>query len=599
VPTNVPRTTRRRMPRSLAAAAALVLLVPAVAGAFPEVDFDPDSACPDGLVPDSPFTDVGPQHADAAGCLAWHGIMQGTTLTTFAPLRPLTRGQVASVVHRILLRVGDLDVPEPRRGAFPDVTGGPHRDAIETLAAFDPPIVRGITADRFEPTAPVTRAQYASFLVRALDEVAAQRDDIAPLAAATSPFPDVTGGPHLDAVARLAAAEVARGFVDGTYGPTRSINRGQAANLTVRSLGGLVATGAMPLPGPQPDLEVEVTLTEVATLDAAIAGAVGPDGTFYLADRGGTVHPLTPDGAGPAVLDLSDETTTDGERGLLGIVFSDDGSELYTSSTDLEGDTVIQAFAVDAGTIDSTDRREVFTLPQPQANHNGGDVRIGPDGMLYIALGDGGGSGDPQEAGQDRSTALGTILRIDPQGGDPYAIPDDNPFVGEDGVVEEIWAWGLRNPWRFSFDALTGELWIADVGQNEREEVNLLPAPPRGGGANLGWNLMEGTLEFAGPEPDDHVPPVYEYDTRGPEGCSITGGVVYRGDAIEDLWGAYLYSDFCNGDVRALVAQQGLVVDQGSLDVDGGQVVGFATDAAGEVYVFDLGGSVWRLDPVS
>lgn len=580
-------------------AAALVLLVPAAAGALPDADFDPATACPAGQVPDGPFTDVGSSHAVAAGCLAWYGVMQGTAPTTFAPQQPLTREQVASVVHRMLERVGGLEVPEPRRGAFRDVTGGVHRDAVETLAAFDPPIVRGVTAGRFAPGEPVTRAQYASFVARTLDEIASQRDDIEPLGPATSPFPDVTSGPHLDAVARLAAADVARGFPDGTYRPADPIIRGQAANLTVRSLGGLVEVDAVELPGPLPDLDVDVALTEVATLGAAIAGAVGPDGVLYLADRSGTVHPLTDDGAGPAVLDLSDETTTEVERGLLGIVFSADGTEFYTSSTDLDGDTLIQAFAVDDGRIDPTDRRVVFTIEQPYANHNGGDLRVGPDGMLYIALGDGGGAGDPEEAGQDLSTALGSLLRIDPQGGDPYAIPADNPFVGEDGVAEEIWAWGLRNPWRFSFDALTGALWIADVGQDDREEVNLLPAPPRGGGANLGWNLMEGTLEYAGEEPDDHVPPIYEYETGGDQGCAITGGVVYRGEAIEDLRGAYLYSDFCNGDLRGLVVQHGLVLEQGSLGVDGGSVVGFATDAAGEVYLFDLGGSVWRLDPAS
>jgi glucose/arabinose dehydrogenase len=351
-----------------------------------------------------------------------------------------------------------------------------------------------------------------------------------------------------------------------------------------------------PAPDPPPDLGVAVTLTEVARLGSPVAGDVGPDGTVYLADRAGTVHPLTAEGAGAPLVDIRAETTTDSERGLLGIAFAADGSELYLSFTDLSGDTRIDALAVEGGTIDPQARRTVFTHPQPFGNHNGGDIQVGPDGMLYIGLGDGGGAGDPLEAGQDLTTALGTLLRIDPLGGDPYAVPTDNPFVDDPDAVDEIWAYGLRNPWRFSFDRTSGDLWIADVGQNAREEVNWMPAG-QGAGANYGWNLMEGTLEFAGSAPDDHVPPVYEYATGGPEGCAITGGFVYRGEAIPELRGAYLYSDYCVGAVRALAMMDGEVVEQAGLGVDGGRVVSFAEDADGELYVLDLGGTVWRLDP--
>jgi glucose/arabinose dehydrogenase len=274
-----------------------------------------------------------------------------------------------------------------------------------------------------------------------------------------------------------------------------------------------------------PELSVPLQLTEVASMTSPTAGAVGPDGTLHLAERAGTVHPLTDEGLGEAVLDLSAETTTDGERGLLGLAFADDGSELYVSFTDAQGDTRVDAFGVDDGDVDADRRRTVLDLEQPYANHNGGDIQIGPDGLLYLGLGDGGSAGDPLEAGQDTSNLLGALLRIDPQGDEPYAVPEDNPFVEDPDAADEIYAFGLRNPWRFSFDAETGDLWIADVGQDEREEINVQHYE-QAAGANYGWNLMEGTQEFAGPEPDDHVPPVHEYETGGELGCAVTGGYV-------------------------------------------------------------------------
>ncbi len=349
-----------------------------------------------------------------------------------------------------------------------------------------------------------------------------------------------------------------------------------------------------PEPTPDPDLTVAVTLTQVGSLGSPVAGTVGPDGTLYLADRGGTVHPLTADGIGDPVIDVSGLTTTDGERGLLGVAVSADGTEFYASYTDSAGDNVLAGFPIEDGVIDGGTRRTIMTIDQPFSNHNGGDVQVGPDGLVYWGIGDGGRAGDPLEAGQDLSTPLGALLRIDPQGGDPYAVPSDNPFVDQDGAVPEIWAYGLRNPWRFSFDRETDELWIADVGQNDREEVNRVSADLAG--ANYGWNLMEGTLNFAGEAPDDHVPPVFEYDTGAR--CSITGGFVYRGSAIPELVGAYLYSDFCDGDVRAIVVDEDdQVVDEGNLNVNGGRVVSFVQDADGELYVLDLQGAIYRLDP--
>jgi len=348
---------------------------------------------------------------------------------------------------------------------------------------------------------------------------------------------------------------------------------------------------------PDPDLDVALTLTPLAAMDSPTAADVGPDGQLYLAERAGTVHPLTADGIGAAVVDVSSETTLDSERGLLGLAFAADGLELYLSLTGREGETVLLAVAVEEGTVIGDERRRVFTLEQPYANHNGGHVAIGPDDLLYLGLGDGGAAGDPLGAGQDLSTPLGSLLRIDPRAGDPYVVPEDNPFVDVADAAEEIFAYGLRNPWRFSFDPPSGTLWIGDVGQGEREEINRVPVE-EARGANFGWNLMEGTLTFSGTEPDDHTPPIYEYETRGPEGCAVTGGLVYRGERIPELTGVYLYADSCNGMVRGLrLGEDGQVAEQAELGIDAGSVVSFATDADGEVVVLDLGGGVYRIDP--
>jgi glucose/arabinose dehydrogenase len=307
------------------------------------------------------------------------------------------------------------------------------------------------------------------------------------------------------------------------------------------------------------------------------------------------VRVLTPDGLGEPVLDISAETTTDGERGLLGIAFDDEFAHLYLSFTDRSGHTRVDELAVVAGQLRPETRRTVLTQEQPFANHNGGHLAFGPDGMLYIGLGDGGSGGDPLDAGQDLGTLLGKLLRIDPAGGEPYAVPPDNPFVDDPAARPEIWAYGLRNPWRFSFDAATGDLWIADVGQSAREEVNRAAAGGDGG-ENYGWSRMEGTLPYSGEEPADHVPPVFEYGT-GPRRCSITGGYVYQGDAIPELRGDYVFSDFCEGELRALDLDAGRVVGETRLGVDGGAVVSFVEGPDRELYVLDLDGPVRRIDP--
>lgn len=358
--------------------------------------------------------------------------------------------------------------------------------------------------------------------------------------------------------------------------------------------------GGEPEPaGPQPPPEqtapadVEVALTEVAIGDSPTAGVAGPDDTLWIAERPGRVRLLTEDGLSDPVLDISEETTTDGERGLLGITFDPDFAHVYISYTDRAGDSAVDEFEVSDGEIQTGTRRSVFSLEQPYANHNGGDLAFGPDGMLYLGLGDGGSGGDPHDHGQDLSTLLGTMVRIDPDG-DPYQIPEGNPFVDDPEARDEIWAYGLRNPWRFSFDAETGDLWIADVGQSDREEVNRVAAG-EGAGANFGWSRMEGSLNFSGDEPDEHVLPVYEYETG--ERCSITGGYVYRGEQIPAMQGSYLFSDYCDGGLRMLEVSDGEVTGEVDLGVNAGAVVSFAQGPDRELYVLDLSDAIYRIDP--
>ncbi|MFE2292703.1 PQQ-dependent sugar dehydrogenase [Streptomyces sp. NPDC059452] len=361
-----------------------------------------------------------------------------------------------------------------------------------------------------------------------------------------------------------------------------------AASLT------LTTAAAQEPPATEPP--AEVVLTEVARAQTPTAGAAGPDGTVWIAERAGTVRVLGDGGLGAPVLDISAETTTDGERGLLGVAFDPEFAHFYISYTDLEGTSTIDEFAVRDGQLRPETRRTVLTQEQPYANHNGGDIRFGPDGYLYIAFGDGGSGGDPHGNGQNLGTMLGKLLRIDPRGGEPYAVPSDNPFVADENAKDEIWAYGLRNPWRFSFDAGTGDLLIGDVGQSEWEEIDWAPADSPGG-ENYGWSSMEGSHPFrGGTEPANHVPPVHEYD-RGGLGCSVTGGFVYRGEAVADLVGHYVFSDYCDGTIRTLRIEDGEVTGEGDLGVEGGEVISFVEDGDGELYVLAIGGTIARIDP--
>ncbi len=344
--------------------------------------------------------------------------------------------------------------------------------------------------------------------------------------------------------------------------------------------------------------EVRIGLQRIADLEQPVAMAVRPgDPALYVAEKVGRVVALAPGRAPRVVLDLAGRVSTGSEQGLLGLAFSPDGRFLYVDLTDPAGDTRVLEYRLAGDRIDPDSEREVLRVDQPYANHNGGQLAFGPDGFLYIGLGDGGSAGDPEGRAQSLDTLLGKILRISPRPADgrPYGIPPDNPFVDTPGARPEIWAYGLRNPWRFSFDRETGELWIGDVGQGAWEEIDVLPSGRAG--ANLGWDLLEGSHPFEGSAEDARtVLPVYEYPHDGAV-CAVTGGFVYRGEAVPALRGAYVFGDFCTGALEALAPRPGRAPLHRELGPVVPSLASFGEDAEGELYALSLAGPVYRLVP--
>jgi glucose/arabinose dehydrogenase len=341
-----------------------------------------------------------------------------------------------------------------------------------------------------------------------------------------------------------------------------------------------------------------VRLVQVAAAAQPVAMAVRPgDRAIYLVEQVGRVRALRGGRLDPdPVLDISEQVTAGGEQGLLGLAFAPDGRHLYLNYTDTAGDSRIAEFAMRGGRADKGSQRLLMRVEDPYANHNGGQLAFGPDRRLYIAFGDGGGAGDPEGNGQSLGSLLGKILRIDPRpdGGRPYRIPSDNPFVGRAGARPEIWAYGLRNPWRFSFDPATGDMWIGDVGQNRWEEVDHQPAGA--GGRNYGWDRREGRHEFEGDRPAGAVDPVIEYGREG-GACTVIGGSVYRGARIPGLRGAYVFGDFCAGWVRAARVSGDGVAEQRDLGLQVPNLTSFGVGPDGELYAMSLSGPVYRLAP--
>lgn len=332
------------------------------------------------------------------------------------------------------------------------------------------------------------------------------------------------------------------------------------------------------------------------------------DGRLFVIEKSGRIRIIKDGQLLPTpFLDILDRVGSDAsEQGLLGLAFHPryaENGRFYVNYTDRSGNTVIAYFQVssDPDLADSSSEYVLLRVEQPYRNHNGGGLAFGPDGTLYIGLGDGGSGGDPLGNGQSLNTLLGKILRLDVDSGDPYTIPSDNPYVGSGEVYPEVWAYGLRNPWRFAFDPLTGDLYIGDVGQGSWEEIDFVPAGARGG-INFGWRVYEGLHKFDtfAADPSDHWLPVAEYGHGvSPGGCSVTGGVVYRGASLPGWDGVYLYGDFCSGDIWGLLRLSDGAQEQwisGQIFDTGFTITTFGVDMAGEVYLANYGdGGIYRL----
>jgi glucose/arabinose dehydrogenase len=335
-----------------------------------------------------------------------------------------------------------------------------------------------------------------------------------------------------------------------------------------------------------------VQLTPVVAVPQAIAlAARANDPTLYVATQRGTLVPVRDGvaGVGPT-LDLTGKLTSGGERGFLGVAFSPDGTHLAVHYSGLRGETIVEEYAVTnapdgSAQVDPASARQLLTVPQPEPNHNGGELTYGPDGLLYLGLGDGGAANDegaghaPEGNGQSTGTLLGKIVRIDPA--DASAVQCDL---------------GLRNPWRFSFDRANKDLWIGDVGQDKWEEVDHL-SDGTVCGTNFGWPIKEGSHAFRSTDAPGTVDPVFE-TSHADGNCAIVGGYVYRGSKIPDLVGAYLFSDNCNTTVRALrLDMTGAVATERDLGIQAPSLSSFGQDANGELYVLSLSDGLFRVDP--
>ena len=336
-----------------------------------------------------------------------------------------------------------------------------------------------------------------------------------------------------------------------------------------------------------------------------LSNAADGSGRLFVVEQRGVIRVMMNGSLLPTpFLDIRDRVGSQGnEQGLLGLAFHPkfiENGTFYLDYTNRDGNTVIARFSAPTSgafsdqAADPASEQVLLQIDQPFPNHNGGQILFGPDGMLWIGMGDGGSQGDPNGNGQSLQTLLGKILRIDVDHGSPYAIPADNPFASGGGLPE-IWAYGLRNPWGVSFDSLNGNLYIADVGQDSWEEINFIQAgfaePP----VNFGWNLFEGTHPYkgSGSTPDHYVAPVYEYSHDF--GCSITGGRVYRGSDLPAFYGVYLFGDYCSGRVWGLLQMPDGQWKSSQLFQTKAKISSFGSDEQGELYLLDLQGGLYQL----
>jgi len=554
---------------ALSAVISLVVISPA--SAEPIDDYEPGDCIDNGGIGADPFVDVGAAafYSDAVAWAYDNDVVNGTDDTHFSPNDTMTRGQFAAVLHRVVCTPppgGTATFTDLRIGAF-------YRDAVDWLVGEE--LTTGVSPGLFGPERNLTRAEFVTFLFRLVGE---------PGGSPGAGFADVPDDEFFtDAVDWALYRGLTTGTSATTFSPDRALTRGEAVTFLYR----LNTIG-----------DVQARFTVVADgLGTPVALAESPaTGTWFIADKGGRLLRWS---GGAVSTALTVSVSGGSEQGLLGVAFSADGTKAYVSYTDDGGDSVLAEYDVTGDNL--SNRREIIKVTQPKANHNGGDVKVGPDGYVYWGLGDGGGGNDEFGNGQDTNTLLGAILRIDPtepSGPREYSSPSDNPFFGPIDGWDEIWVYGVRNPWRFSFDQLNDDLWIADVGQGAREEITRIEGNEVSVGANnLGWPLREGTIATpggpGGPAPGDHIGPVHDYSRINNR--SITGGYVYRGDDIPALYGTYLWADFYESTLMGWRDPYG--VESADIVGIGSQPTSFGQGADGEIYVVTVDGRLRKLVP--
>jgi glucose/arabinose dehydrogenase len=535
------------------------------------------------------WDDNGNTHEGFIEAIAAVGVTEGCDSTgRYCPSQSVTREQMATFLARA------LDLEPVASGPFSDVSGT-HAGNVNAIAEAGISLGCNAEGTLFCPVDPVRRDQMASFLARALDDLSPATGDA---------FTDDDGNTHEDAINIVAANGITLGCdASGTlYCPEDLVPRDQMASFLGRALG---LTEVDVPPGSNPTAE----LVTSAVSQPVLVTAPDSDPRLFIVEKGGTIS-IVENGSllGTKFLNISSLVSTGSEQGLLGMAFHPNYNSnglFYVSYTDTAGDTRIMSYSVssDPNLADPNSSSQVLFVDQPVSNHNGGNIAFGEDGYLYIGLGDGGGGGDPSNNAENPNNLLGAMLRIDVDGdafpGDSaanYAIPSDNPFVGSSAGRDEIWAYGLRNPWRWSIDSVDDLIYIADVGQDRYEEVNV--APVSAGGVNYGWDILEGSSCY---EPSSGCSsagtqlPVLEYSHS--VGRSVTGGYVYRGSAMPDLVGTYFYGDAASGWVKSFRYVNGTVTQQRDWPNLGiGGVWSFGEDAAGELYIV-TSGAVYKIVP--
>jgi glucose/arabinose dehydrogenase len=528
----------------------LLLLVLALAGL-------PAAQAQTTLPPGGTFLDDdGNPHEGAIEAIAAAGITTGCRTDLFCPQAPVTRAEMAAFLVRALGQS-----PLASSGTFSDVPAGQwYTGFVERIAQLG--ISTGYADGTFRPLSPTSRGEMALFLMRALD--------LAPRSHAGT-FTDVAAGAFFtEAVEAIAAAGITNGCGGGRYCPFDQVLRDQMATFLTR--------GWDLVPNVPPPRATRLALATIASgFDRPLFLASPPgDDRLFVVEQTGRIRIV----GGGTFLDLSASVSSGGERGLLGLAFHPNyatNGRFYVNYTNTSGDTRVVEYeaSTDPNRANTGSARQLLAVEQPASNHNGGWLGFGPDGLLYIALGDGGGANDQFGNAQDPSSLLGKILRMN---------------VDQQSPGAEIWVMGARNPWRNSFDG--DLLYVADVGQNSREEVNVISRSATG--VNLGWPRMEGSSCLSGPC-GGFVGPVAEYTHS--QGCSITGGYVYRGTALAGLAGTYFYSDFCEGTLRSFrYTGSGITDSKIWTEVgDMGSVTSFGVDSVGEIYVVTVDGRIRKI----